>query len=531
MRKQLFLLTLIMSVLFTAQAGYVIRGIPSSSVLYKDLKNYTLAFRDGAPIAAASMYAASVDGIGKNTIVVIQENTNVAYLFPITDGAVPDLPNDVEVRDFHYDQSNNVYVLCGSRRSVLGTNAFVATITGNFSYMEFHEYSGADMFYSICNLGASNNYYLCGTRSTRGVIASVIKGTLQLADFYVTDTDWEYHKIIAISSLGTPNTPSFFVSGRNPDCTQVGFTTLNGSFVPINSYVWGQTTDPLSHCVVSEDVSVNNSVILASSNGNTVTLNPVTYSPSITISAYRFVFPALTVYFVQDIGIIKLTANTFRISVAGFKRGPNNAQIKAWHGYVNGLSTTINMRNNDYYRPFTGEYEHYKIRYLNDGSLVYKEYTGGYFRSANEMCALFGTPLTITPDDVCDDLYSNYPTYQSPISWSPFFLSTNESPSFSHDPYERTIGNMSVHDYCGIFKGGDPALKSVMSPENESEITTSYDRITLKDIPANTGYQIYNTIGQLISTGVTTPDISTASLSKGVYILRLESGKTFKFVK
>ena len=47
----------------------------------------------------------------------------------------------------------------------------------------------------------------------------------------------------------------------------------------------------------------------------------------------------------------------------------------------------------------------------------------------------------------------------------------------------------------------------------------------------NTNYQIYSVIGQLIQTGTTAPDISTAQLGKGVYILRLENGKTFKFVK
>ncbi|MDR2970689.1 MAG: T9SS type A sorting domain-containing protein [Bacteroidales bacterium] len=47
----------------------------------------------------------------------------------------------------------------------------------------------------------------------------------------------------------------------------------------------------------------------------------------------------------------------------------------------------------------------------------------------------------------------------------------------------------------------------------------------------NTHYQIYTITGQVVQTGITTPDISTAQLNKGIYILRLENGKVFKFVK
>jgi len=71
----------------------------------------------------------------------------------------------------------------------------------------------------------------------------------------------------------------------------------------------------------------------------------------------------------------------------------------------------------------------------------------------------------------------------------------------------------------------------IIVAEDKSEVTTYYDRITVKDTPTNTNYQIYNTIGQLIQTGTTTPDISTANLSNGIYILRFENGKAFKFVK
>ena len=47
----------------------------------------------------------------------------------------------------------------------------------------------------------------------------------------------------------------------------------------------------------------------------------------------------------------------------------------------------------------------------------------------------------------------------------------------------------------------------------------------------NTHYQIYTITGQLIQTGTANPNISTAQLSKGIYILRLENGKAFKFLK
>jgi len=48
---------------------------------------------------------------------------------------------------------------------------------------------------------------------------------------------------------------------------------------------------------------------------------------------------------------------------------------------------------------------------------------------------------------------------------------------------------------------------------------------------ASTNYQIYNVFGQLMQYGTTTSGISTAQLPQGVYILRLENGKSFKFVK
>ena len=536
MKKVFFILMFIMSIFCTASAGYVIRGI-SAPIPYDNLKNYTLTFNhDSEPISAASMHTTYAPGAGKNTIVIIQSNTNAAYLFPISLPFVPDdIPNDVEVRDFHYYKENDTYVLCGSRRSVFGTRAFVATIDHYFN-MQFMEYPVADMFYSMGdpNITTSstlmNNYYLCGTSGTLGVIASVDRGTLFLTNRYVTDVDWEYHKIIVKKvSTGIPTIPVFIASGRNPGCTRIGFTTLNSLLAPINTYAWGQTTELRSHCVVSDDVSVGNAVILASSNGNIITLNPVTYPIPIgtQVREVRFTFPNTGRYWVQDIGTIRINDATSRISVVGFKtKADPGAPVHdiAWHGYVPVLPT-VPMTNSDYYSGSGAYfYEHYKIRHLQGN-----DYTGGYHQSAGKMCALFGTPLTAP--NLCGDVYTSYDPYLDHATWSSFNLTQITPLPTSSIPYPWHSGDMDFYSYCGTFKGGDPVLKSVMSAENESEIATSYDRITLKDIPANTGYQIYNTIGQLISTGVTTPDISTASLSKGVYILRLESGKTFKFVK
>jgi len=70
-----------------------------------------------------------------------------------------------------------------------------------------------------------------------------------------------------------------------------------------------------------------------------------------------------------------------------------------------------------------------------------------------------------------------------------------------------------------------------MQNENEIEIITFPDYIFLNNIKVNTNYQIYNVVGQLVQAGTSNSDISTAKLGKGVYILRLENGKSFKFVK
>ena len=116
------------------------------------------------------------------------------------------------------------------------------------------------------------------------------------------------------------------------------------------------------------------------------------------------------------------------------------------------------------------------------------------------------------------------------LNWEPFGLTAVEPSLSSPDDFTPIPYFMEKIDECEFPKGAT-APELIMPVEYESEITTYYDRITVKDIPINTNYQIYTVTGQLIQAGATTPDISTAQLSKGIYILRLENGKAFKFVK
>ena len=510
MKKLLFSI-LIVSIFFTAQAGYMIRGI--YTVPPVDLKNYTLTFNEnGEPVAAASV----IDHAGIHSIVIVNANSNAARIFHAD--AIDGVNLPVEVRDFHCSKTDEQYVLCGYRGTAANRHAFVATVDMVLSVMLFMEYPEADVFYSIWaddippTATHHLDYYVCGKEGYNGVIASVDRTTLRLTHTYKA-VNWEYHKIIL-----KENILSFVASGRNPDCTQIGFTEFYPRFNSINSSRWPQATEPTSLCVVSDDALGANRVILASSNLNIVTLNPVTLPASFSVPAYHFALnTSLYRYCVQDIETIVENFNT-HISVAGYMiRG---SQHQAWYGYTLGLSATSIMRNNNYYK-LNEQYEHYKIRYHGGRS-----YTGGFFQDNNGKGVLFATPEIMSD---CDNPYlaSNTSASYSTIPFTISEVEGNSSLAFiGSEPYPMDFGIE-----CPPFKGEEPALKPVMSAENESEIATSYDRITLKDIPANTGYQIYNTIGQLISTGVTTPDISTASLSKGVYILRLESGKTFKFVK
>jgi len=522
MKKILFSLTLITSILFTAQAGYVIRGI-NTSIQPSYLKNFTLTFNaSGEPVSAGSMIHPIYPG---NSIVIINAYNNLATFFPVLYGG-EDLY--IEVRDFHYIPIRNIYVLCGSRGEGVNARAFVAVINISSNMMLYNEYPEADIFYSIWTEDPLSaivlDYFACGKVGQYGVIASIDRSTLQCRNFYKTDNNWEYHKIISQDYSPIQHYPRIVASGRNPDCTHIGFTTIDPQFFAINTYMWGQRTDPLSHCVVSGDVLAYNSVILASSYQNTVTLNPVTY-PILTptVDAYNFILPANYRYSVQDIGTIQVPGNNFRISVAGFKSGLT-AQTIAWHGYVIGLSSTVPMRNNDYNRPFIGRYEHYKIRHL-----LGNEFTGGYFQTGYEMCALFGTPLIFAED--CEARYlSDYPRI-SRLPWTSFNLS-------EYDFFKHSVLNipqlpllLPVFEDCSPFKEGDFVPELIMPEADEGEIITFYDRITVKDISMNTNYQIYNMVGQLIQMGTTNPDISIVNFNKGIYILRLENGKSFKFVK
>jgi len=530
--KKVFILVLILSIFFTAQAGYVIKGI---NVVYRpdDLKNYTLTVDSDGPISAAAMYSPSGGGTGRNSIVIIPEDpTLVATCFPITISGGGDERFNLDVKDFHYLSNRQIYVLCGSRETYYNTNAFVAVIDNGFSTMEYYEYDGLDIFYSIWaenSAFSTMDYFVCGRYGRDGVIASISPSNFDITNILITNViqTWEYHKIIF--KANTMGNNRFVVSGRNIAHAWIGFTVLDPSFTSIRSYMWEQRTDPLSLCVVSSDILANDAIILASSYRNIVTLNPVTYPLMIGIQvpAYRFSFSGDYNYSVQDIGTIQSISGVPRISVAGFKRQTLAAPAYsvAWHGYVTGLSTTTVMRNTDYFG-IQRDFEHYKIRYQGGN-----EYTGGYFQSyfqsPNEMGALFGTPLTIAPD--CDRRYlSDAPIFDN-IPWSPLPLSPHNKSDVYHDICVPNEEEMET-TYCLPFKEGDFDLKT-MPAETETEITAFPDRITIKDAPANTNYQIYNTIGQLIQTGATNPDISTANLNKGVYILRLENGKTVKFVR
>jgi len=242
--------------------------------------------------------------------------------------------------------------------------------------------------------------------------------------------------------------------------------------------------------------------------------------------AYHFNIPGFE-HNIQDIGTIVENNGQLRISVAGFTRSGLPVVYKAWHGYVLGLSNSSTMENSYHFDTDDEKYRHYKIGYY-DG----KEYTGGSYQgeiqSTYSTGALFSSPLIST--NICNPPITSDTPSDEIIHFSSFNLlpwNRKSNPYF----YESFEDDMDDEKNCGILKGGKYP-KSVMVPsEKEGEITTFYDRITVKEVPANTSYQIYNTIGQLVQEGTTNSDISTTKLGKGVYILRLESGKTFKFVK
>jgi len=528
MKKQLFFLVLIMSILCPSMAGYRVRGI-NTFVPPQNLKNFTLTIDNGGiPVSAGSMYTNDGIGTGLNTIVIISSDPliNPSFAFPI-DFLTSGQNFNMLVRDFHYDVHNNKYLLCGAREIGASSRAFVAEIDGSLSIMTYVEYTEADVFYSICVPDIQMlDYYVAGKRGNYGVVASVNRSFLQFTNFYTTNIEWEYHKIIAKPGFNTP-IPTLVVSGRSPGYTRIGFTTFDTSFGSRNSYMWAQNTEPRSQCVVCTELVGINNIVIASSYQNKITLNPVTFPvlPPAQIPSYQFTFITasglLERYCVQDIGMINDIAN-LRISVAGF--AIESSLTKTWHGYVLGLPGTSPMINNYFFGSTDELYQHYKIK-----CVYQRDYTGGYYENGMEMSALFGTPLQSAPN--CDHPYTTPLPVYGLKDWSSFTLSSYQT---MQHPYNHSLffPVPMIYNYCDPFKGSDDAPEfSMTPPENESEITNSYDRIAVKDTPSGTNYQIYSVTGQLIQSGTTNPDISTAQLSRGMYILRLETGKAFKFVK
>ena len=530
MKKLLLFLFFGATIFFTAQAGYVIRGINVSFSL-NNLKNYTLTIDgEGNPLAAASLHTNLGINMGKNTITIIpaDQNPQLVPCFPVFPNLEEDF--DIEVRDFHYVSGNDIYVLCGARITSSYSHAFVAVIDLNVfpvPSMNYMEYPEAEIFYSICVPNNSTEYFVCGKGNNHGVIVSINRNNLLLNNCYVTDTEWEYHKIIV--KYTTPNTFFLITSGRTPQCTRIGFTTFEPSFINRYGYYWVQRTEPESQCVVCNHFTESNQIILASSYQSVVTLNPVILSYLIPLQISAFHYSIFTTssdkYYVQDIGM-QYNNDVFNpyVSVAGYTTdidSPLNHQ--AWYG-TTGLTLLAPMQNKNYSHQDDGLYEHYKIRY----DQLNKLYTGGYFEDETRMCALFGTPRINT--EKCDiDYHSEYPVtdivtfFQFGLT-EQFFLA-DDFITFYNQPLP-----MDAYDICDPFKSVEtPELAPTI--EDETEIITYYDRITVKDTPNNTNYQIYNIMGQLIQAGTTNPDISTAQLNKGIYILRLENGKAFKFVK
>jgi len=145
------------------------------------------------------------------------------------------------------------------------------------------------------------------------------------------------------------------------------------------------------------------------------------------------------------------------------------------------------------------------------------------------MCAFFGTPRTVT--QTCDISYPSLNTSSTTVNLSLLPITAVLFTTLPHVNYlSQSILPLPYYYEC-LLKGGAPAPELVMQVEDESEIITFYDYITVKDVKPNTNYQIFSITGQLIQTGTINPDISTANLSKGFYILRLENGKVYKFVK
>jgi len=528
MKKLLLFATFSICFLISVQAGYIIRSI-NIPVAPEYLLNFTVTVNAyDEPVSAGSM-THPITGV--NCIFFVDTVPNIdASLFPIL------LNNEnlpIQVRDLHYIANSNTYVLCGSRGEGVHARGFIAIVDGDINVMDFYEYEDVSVFYSIWAEELPSpypvDYYACGVKESYGIICSVDRTTMDFNNFASTIkvTDWENHKIILTKNK--EEKLHFVVSGRNTTCDVVGFTIFDPQFNFIDTYAWKQRTERESHCVVTEYLRDNYDVLLASSYQNVVTLFHVA-SPSLfptTISAYHysFVLPN-NIFYVQDIGI-----TTFydiyreRVSVVGYTV-PNAypSQHEAWYGFVSPLSVNNPMNNVNYFDASIGDkYEHYKIRFAPN-----LMFTGGYFQSDNSTGVLFGTPRQIAED--CDIRYTSLNPDIEHISLHHFGYS---QPSGLQPDYDFSFSvSYSMNYYeCSPFKGGSAPEFAMTPPEKESEITTFYDRISVKDTPINTFYQIYSITGQLIQTGTTNPEISTAQLTKGMYILRLETGKAFKFVK
>jgi len=408
MKKILLLLVLIMSLLATAQAGFIIRGI-NTSVFPDNLKNFTLTLNNDEPVSAGSMYTTDGGGEGRNSIVIIPADTNVsATYFPFTFGI--DEEFNFEVRDFHYDVTNNLYVLCGSRENGFEAFAFVAKINIVTSTMDYNEYPDADIFYSLSTPNDhKTDYYVCGKSGNYGTIASINKSTLYLTNLFITDYEWVCHKIIEKPSNAID--PQFVVSGRNPECTAVGYTAIDPSFASGVTSFWDQLSELDAHCVVCEDATNNNNIILATSYQNRVTVNTVFFSSTPQLYVHHYSFAPNTNFYIQDIGMTDIQgASNSLISLAGYMTDGTSPQHQAWYGSKSSLYFTSQIRSKIYYQE-DGLYEHYKIRYDQYGVV----YTGGFFQGDNSMCALFGYPQQIS--DHCDIDDESIYVAREPVYW------------------------------------------------------------------------------------------------------------------
>ena len=526
MKKSFLFFALCMSILASTQAGYLIRGINTHG-FSRNLENFTLTLNgENEPISAGT-----TNYNGANCIVIIQANDDIVSMFPIV---IDDENYPIEVRDIHYI-GNDMYILCGSYG---GGTAFVAKIYGGFNFMDFVLHPEAEVYYSICidtyqgpiAPPPQPRYFACGSKDNLGVISFINSSTLEPMSLFETDIPWIYHKIIAKRSID--NKLNVIASGRNLECDSVGFSVIDVQNGTSSSYTWQQTTEPNSHSVLCDYSSTENRIILASSSATTVTLNPISFPLPILsqISVYQFSFITImgTVFCVQDVNMVIDDTVKQRVFVAGFTSAPTfvPTQPMAWFASISGFSNTSIMDNYFYYGTAFSRYEHYKIRFNQSNEV----YTGGHCQSIISRGAMFGTPLTYAED--CYNKYKHPIDYIDNLSWTSFDL-ISITPSYHTFDFYSEFDYMYVKEEClpFPFKGDEFPVFSISASENESEVITFHDRITVKDIPLNTNYQIYSVSGQLIQTGSTNPDISTAQLSKGMYILRIENGKAFKFVK